>query len=321
METVDEPTLAKRLTKFYCEARPQVKDQEQQEYHRHTLKNIRGALNRHLQDIGRNIDIVRDKEFKLANKTMDGVLKSRLHQTSVRPHVKDLISTDDLDRIDSYLRAAPTDPILLRQCVWFQLSIHFVVQGHQFHKLLTKDWFVFTRDTDDREYVTLTEEARKNNTRGGKMDESMADKPMYATGETNCPVEMLRLLIKKTVPTAKRLFNKAYADCVKYPNAYDFWYDDRPLKNSSFVQTLQKICNGSKCSKTYTVHGLKETAMSIMNHAIIETHQNLLNQNTASSHNLGIATSQNISSLTTCIRCNPNAIIIVNREVCSNGHF
>ena len=197
METVDEHTLAKRLTKFYFEARPQVKEQEQQEYHRHTLKNIRGAVNRHIQDIGRNIDIVRDKEFKLANKTMDGVLKSRLHQTSVRPHVKDLISTDDLDRIDSYLRAAPTDPILLRQCVWFQLSIHFVVRGHQFHKLLTKDSFVFTRDTDAREYVTLTEEARKNNTRGGKMDESMADKRMYATGETNCPVEMLRLLIKK----------------------------------------------------------------------------------------------------------------------------
>ena len=116
---------------------------------------------------------------------------------------------------------------------------------------------------------------------------------------------------------AKRLFNKAYPDCDKYSNAYDFWHDDRSLKNSSFVQTLQKICNGSKCSKTYTVHGLKETAMSIMNHAIIETHQNLLNQKQASSHNLGIATSQNISSRTTCIRDNPNTIIIVNREVCS----
>ena len=74
---------------------------------------------------------------------------------------------------------------------------------------------MLTRDTDDREYVTLTDEARKNNTHGGKMDESMADKRMYATGETNCPVEMLRLLIKKTVPTAKRLFNNAYSDCVK----------------------------------------------------------------------------------------------------------
>ena len=130
------------------------------------------------------------------------------------------------------------------------------------------------------------------------MDESMADKRMYATGETNCPVEMLRLLIKKTVPVAKRLFNESYADCVKYPNAYDFWYDDKPLKNSSLVQTLQKVCNESKCNKTYTV-------------------QNLLNQKQASSHNLGIATSQNISSHTTCIRGNPNTIIIVNREVCS----
>ena len=39
METVDEPTLAKRLTKFYCEARPQVKDQELQAYHIYLFQN------------------------------------------------------------------------------------------------------------------------------------------------------------------------------------------------------------------------------------------------------------------------------------------
>ena len=34
------------------------------------------------------------------------------------------------------------------------------------------------------------------------MNESMTDKRMYATLETNCPVEIHMLLIKKTVPTA-----------------------------------------------------------------------------------------------------------------------
>ena len=53
-----------------------------EEYHKNTLKTIRGAFNRHLQDIGREIDIVRDKEFKSANRVLDGYLKQRLKSGS-----------------------------------------------------------------------------------------------------------------------------------------------------------------------------------------------------------------------------------------------
>ena len=93
----------------------------------------------------------------------------------------------------------------------------------------------------------------------GTIDESMTDKRMYATGKTNCPDEMLRLLIKKLFLRQTGYSTRLTLIVLnKYPNAYDFCYDDKPLKNSSFVQTLQKICNGSKCSKTYTVLGLKK---------------------------------------------------------------
>ena len=88
------------------------------------------------------------------------------------------------------------------------------------------------------------------------------------------------VLLRYTGCWSRKLFllRRGLADCVKCPKIYDLWYDDKPLKNSSFVQTLQNICHGNKCSKTYIVHGLKQPAMSIMNHAIIETHLNLLNQ-------------------------------------------
>ena len=39
-------------------------------YHKNTFKNIRSAINRHLNDTGRSIDTVRDKEFKPANQTL-----------------------------------------------------------------------------------------------------------------------------------------------------------------------------------------------------------------------------------------------------------
>ena len=43
-------------------------------YHKNTLKNIRSAINRHPNDIGSSVDFVRDKEFKPANQTLDGML-------------------------------------------------------------------------------------------------------------------------------------------------------------------------------------------------------------------------------------------------------
>lgn len=43
-------------------------------YHKNSLKSIRSAIDRSLQDIRRSTDIVRDKEFKSANHTLDHTL-------------------------------------------------------------------------------------------------------------------------------------------------------------------------------------------------------------------------------------------------------
>lgn len=57
------------------------------------------ALNRHLQDLGRNIDIVRDKEFKSANHTLDGMMKvmTKTGASRATEH-KSVITTDDLGK-------------------------------------------------------------------------------------------------------------------------------------------------------------------------------------------------------------------------------
>lgn len=82
-ETAPSDVLAIHLRKFYCEAKPKESPSRKEKllpvqadhYHKNTLKNLRSALNRHLQDLRRNVDIVRDKEFKSANHTLDGMIK------------------------------------------------------------------------------------------------------------------------------------------------------------------------------------------------------------------------------------------------------
>jgi hypothetical protein len=55
-----------QLRKLYAEAQPKhlvkraqsMPEQQAAEYHKQSLKNVRAALNRHLKDIGCDIDIV-----------------------------------------------------------------------------------------------------------------------------------------------------------------------------------------------------------------------------------------------------------------------
>jgi len=72
---VSPADLSTHLRQFYAEAQPQntnqrvqqLNEEQAHEYHKNTMKNVRAAINRHLKDIGRSIDIVRDSEFKPAN--------------------------------------------------------------------------------------------------------------------------------------------------------------------------------------------------------------------------------------------------------------
>lgn len=156
-DTVTPEVLASHLRKFYCEAKPKecnkrkenMIDVQMQHYHKNTLKNIRSAINRHLQDIGRPINIVHDTMFKSANRTLDGMLKAMTQSGASRPTMhKTVLNPHDLEKISSYFKAAPCSPIVLRQCVWFNLSVHFVSRGLEFYHQLRLDSFEFCNDGD-----------------------------------------------------------------------------------------------------------------------------------------------------------------------------
>ena len=147
-ESVIPEVLAQELRRFYCEAKPKNTAKraedltlaQSENYHKKSLKSIRSAINRHLQDLGRYID--RDKEFKSANNTLDGMLKTMTKNGASRAtNHKAIIHAEDLERISSYFRTAPHSPIVLWQCVWYNLSLHFITRGLEFHHQLRTDSF------------------------------------------------------------------------------------------------------------------------------------------------------------------------------------
>lgn len=115
---------------------------------------------------------------------------------------------------------------MLRQCVWFNLSVHLVSRGLEFHHQLRKDSFNFLFDDDDKEYVVLRHETQQKNFQGGfSSDEAPSDKRIYAVPECpTCPVKMLRLLLSKTDQHATNLFNACVKDALISPSSCDTWY-------------------------------------------------------------------------------------------------
>lgn len=267
-----EEDLAKKLSRFYCEAKPQnPKKEHTSEYHKNTMKAIRAAINRHLSDIGRNIDIVNDKAFKTANKSLTGLMKHRMVTGTSRPTThKEIIHKSDLQKISAYLESAYSSPVNLRLAMWYIIAIHFVSRGLEFHHQLRVDSFDFKVDEEGSIYACLKHETKQKNYQGGihKL-EALNDKRMYETGNETCPVKMLKFFLSKTDPNASHLFNKCVKDAISYPKDCNIWYTADPMKKRSYVNFLPDICKAAGC-KRYTAHCLRATAIQAMNDAGFE---------------------------------------------------
>ena len=231
------------------------------------MKNIRAAINRFIQDNGRNIDIIRGPAFKSANNTLDGLLKeqTRLGLSRQTLH-KNIIEEEDLCQISKYMSRASESALILRQSVWMNLAIHFVSRGLEFHHQLKINSFDFQFDEFGKEYATINHETQQKNFQGGlSKDEAPVDRRMYATGDKNCPVQALKLLISKTHKDATSLFNNCFREALTCPNTVSVWYDTKGLAKRTFSNFMADICKSSKLSKSYTPHCLGATAIQAMN--------------------------------------------------------
>lgn len=278
LKTVSIPELDQQLRKFYAEAAPKnpasrsekMQPQHSSEYHKNSFKNVRAAINRHLKDLGRKIDIVRDKEFNASNGMLNAKLKLNLKEGLSRPtqHYP-VIPPQELSKLNEYLNAE--NPIALRYRIWYLLAIHFVSRGVEFHQQLSMSSLVFCTDESGCEYISLAHETRQKNYQGdiNQKGEESQDKRMYATGGQNCPVESVKLFLRKTDPSATSLFNHCNREALKDPLSDSLWYNATPVKPKQFSGFMPDICKNAGVPR-YTGHSLRATSIQSLSDAGFE---------------------------------------------------
>lgn len=91
------------------------------------MKNIPAEIHSHLNDIERDVNNVRDREFKTANDKLDGKRKQNVENGLSEPtYHKDIITSDDF--LHSVLHSQD-NPIIVRYRVLYHLAIHSVTSG------------------------------------------------------------------------------------------------------------------------------------------------------------------------------------------------
>ena len=99
-------------TPKHCKRAEDLTLAQSENYHKNSSKSMRSAINRHLQDLGSSIDIVRDMEFKSAKNTMDRMLKTMTKTGASRAtNYKAVFHAEDLEQISSYFRTESHSPI------------------------------------------------------------------------------------------------------------------------------------------------------------------------------------------------------------------
>ena len=205
-----------------------------------------------MQDLGREIDVIRGIEFRSANRVLDGMMKQMAKDELFRPKQhKPMLYTEDIVKISTYFQDAKYSPIKLRQCVWYNLSFHFVSLGAEFHHHLKLDSLIFQKDDNGDEYVTLSDEYKQS---------FATDKRIYAIGGDVCPVKMLRQFIERTHEYATHLFNNCSQEALASPSTTPKWYGSKPVSKRTFIRFMPDISQSAGCSRKYTTVCLRATA-------------------------------------------------------------
>ncbi|CAC5365965.1 unnamed protein product [Mytilus coruscus] len=129
--------LNNKLGRFYAETAPQFAEKKEEDmasdqankYHENSFKSITTGIRRFLRDLNRDIDIVRDIEFRMSNDILDWKLKHNIKSGLSRyTKQKEVISQSDL--------YSARNPVFLRFRVWYNLAMHFLTRGLEFHQQL-----------------------------------------------------------------------------------------------------------------------------------------------------------------------------------------
>ena len=269
LESLSPEVLSERLKKFYQE----LKKSPTEHYSASAHLSIRAAIDRYLNTLPEfsGISIIRDQQFKIANKSLSAKLKQLKAQGFAKVQHHPSISPEDIKKCYETKVFSGETPIGLLRVNWFNISLHFCRRGRENLRTLTPDSFVIKKDANDSEYVEMSVSEKTKNHQGGlgdKADES--DPKMFSSGMPNCPVKYFKKFLSVLNPNQTALFQKPKRN---FLSSDKIWFENSPIGVNKLGDMMKEISLAASLSKVYTNHCVRSTTISALDEAGIPIHR------------------------------------------------
>ena len=154
---------------------------------------------------------------------------------------------------------------------WFNISLYFCRRARENQRKLTKNSFIFKTDVNNLEYVKMAGQEKTKNHPDGLSDKAdETDPKMFPTGETHCPVQYLKKLIRILNPGEEALFQRPKR---RFCANDDIWFDRAPLGVNTLENMMKEMSVAAKLSQIYTNHCIRATLVTLLDRAGISVHR------------------------------------------------
>ncbi|XP_078597018.1 uncharacterized protein LOC144873494 [Branchiostoma floridae x Branchiostoma japonicum] len=260
--------LAVLLRQFYGEAR---KDNGTP-YAKASYACLRAAIHRHLTGPPYNCkyNILKNKEFKAANKVYIGVLKQLKRDGQDTDKSYPPILTSDITKMFKTKTLSVDNPVALQRLVFFYLSFYFCQRGRENLRNFKVGDFIPNTEGGRKYYTLKNNENQKNHP--DRLRENQPSPRLYESPNDTrpCPVQAFELYCSKLSKKCMYLFQRPN---MQWKPGYhtDQWYFSQPVGQNKLGAMMRDISKAAGLSKFYTNHSVTVTAIKALDKAGFES--------------------------------------------------
>ena len=177
LEDYQSDVLDRTLSQFYAELRKENGD----DYKPDCLKVMQASLERYLKSKAYPKSIIRDREFLISRKVLDGkARKLREQDKGNRTNRSRSLTKEEEEVLWQNGQLGEDTPRALLNTMWRLVTQHFGLRGQQEHHQM-KD-FTLQRDDERDEFLTFAEGPTKTRQGGLRAKTRLVTLKMFATG-------------------------------------------------------------------------------------------------------------------------------------------
>ncbi|XP_053377444.1 uncharacterized protein LOC128547881 [Mercenaria mercenaria] len=237
----------------FCAA---LQTKDGQEYSKSALVGIRAGINRHLTspNVGRIINIMKDREFMASNQVLTGLVKSLKREGKDLSTHKEPIEDDDIGKLYASGVFDETKPETLQNKVLFDIIGQFGHRGREGLRNLKKSSFVVKNDAKGRKFVQMAYNEADKTHHGIDCKENVKAPRMYESNDEFCPVRSFEKYSKKLNAKLDDFFQRPL---IKVTENDETWYAARPVGINTLCNFMSTLSREAGLSKRYTNHCIR----------------------------------------------------------------